>query len=143
MPADKTRNYSSNAAIRAYRGFTAGILLFAVGVFFACGKTGQNETKNPPGILSEEVFINVLADFALAESAATMNIKNVNMQKADSVYAFDPLSKNNVSKAEYDSTVSFYVKQPELYKKIYENVLVKLSEMQAQRNGNVKNPDSK
>jgi hypothetical protein len=101
----------------------------------SCGKNAEKEVEIPDGILSQEQFTKVLADFALAESAANMNIKNVVIQKTDSVYAFDPLLENNVRKSQYDSTVFYYTARPELYKKVYEQVLEALSELQAKRNG--------
>jgi hypothetical protein len=93
----------------------------------------EGVTSAPKNILDEEQFANVLTDFALAEGAANMNIKNLPVQKLDSAYAFDPLKENNVRPAQYDSTVKFYSLHPDLYKKVYEKVLVKLSEMEAKR----------
>lgn len=109
-------------------------------LFFGCGKIEEKQTEIPEGILSEAVFAKVLCDFALAESAANINIHNVSPQKLDSVYAFDPLKENNVRQGQYDSSITFYVSQPQLYKKVYEQALVKLSELQAKRNP--ANPDS-
>lgn len=112
-------------------------IVFLLSVFlscFSCGKKKENAVKIPDGILSEEKFTKVLTDFALAESASSMNIKNVNITKIDSVYAFNPLTENKITKSQYDSAINFYVSHPDLYKKIYENVLVSLSEMQAKRN---------
>lgn len=100
----------------------------------ACGKKQEKEVEIPVGILTEAQFTKVLTDFALAESAANLNVKNVIIQKTDSVYAFNPLVENNVRKSQYDSTILFYAGQPELYKKVYEKVLVALSEMQAKKN---------
>jgi len=112
------------------------ILLFSLALaLVACGKNVEKEVEIPAGILSQEQFTKVLTDFALAESAANMNIKNVIIQKTDSVYAFDPLLENNVRKSQYDSTVFYYTARPELYKKVYEQVLEALSELQAKRNG--------
>jgi hypothetical protein len=112
------------------------LILFSLAFgLFSCGKNAEKEVEIPAGILSQEQFTKVLADFALAESAANMNIKNVVVQKTDSVYAFDPLLENNVRKSQYDSSVLFYTARPELYKKVYEQVLEMLSELQAKRNG--------
>lgn len=113
-------------------------LFFTVLLFLACSKNEEKEVEIPPGIMSEDSFAKVLTDFALAESAANLNVKNVVGQKIDSTYAFDPLKENKISQGMYDSTVSFYVSQPKLYKKVYENVLVRLSEMQANRNDTLK-----
>ena len=102
-------------------------------VFIRC-ESGKNEhSEIPTMVLNEEKFTQLLVDFALAESASNLNIKNVSAQKMDSVYAFNPLTENKVTKATYDSTISFYSKHPALYKKIYENVLTKLSKMQVKK----------
>lgn len=107
-------------------------------LIFACGKNEEKTVEMPPGIMTEDTFAKVLTDFALAESAANLNVKNVVGQKIDSTYAFDPLKENRISQGKYDSTVAFYVSQPQLYKKVYENVLVRLSELQANRNSTPK-----
>jgi hypothetical protein len=79
----------------------------------------------------KELFSKILVEFALAESAANLNIKGVSVQKIDSVYAFDPLYENKVRKSQYDSTLIYYAHHPKEYKIIYENVLVVLSKLEA------------
>lgn len=121
------------------RSFLKPLFLFFTALLLvACSKNEEKEVEIPAGIMSEDSFAKVLTDFALAESAANLNVKNVVGQKIDSTYAFDPLKENKISQGKYDSTVSFYVSQPKLYKKVYENVLVRLSEMQANRNDTLK-----
>ena len=108
--------------------------LSALFLFFsACTENYNAPPEIPNTILPAATFEQVLADFALAESASNMNIKNVPVNKLDTAYAFDPLKENNVRKSLYDSTIQFYARHPELYKKIYENVLALLSERQARR----------
>lgn len=108
--------------------FLTALLLLA-----SCGDQKQ-EDPEAEGIISRETFAKVLTDFALAESAANMNVLNVELQKLDSIYNFNPLIDNGVTKAQYDSAVSYYVRHPELYKEVYEEVLTALSELQANRN---------
>jgi hypothetical protein len=108
----------------------------------ACGKK-QEENALPEGMMDQETFVKVLRDFALAESAANINIKNANLQKLDSVYAFNPLEDNGVTQVQYDSAVAFYARHPELYKKVYENVLESLNQIQAKRNPLLKDSISK
>ena len=79
----------------------------------------------------------LLADFALAESAPAINISNVKGHQTDSVYAFDPLSEHGISKARYDSTINFFARDPEGYKKVYEKVLARLSEMEIMKKGTI------
>lgn len=98
----------------------------------ACNSNEEDITI-PNTIINEEKFTKLMVDFALAESASNLNVKNVAAQKIDSTYTFNPLEENNISKSQYDSAISFYSKHPALYKKIYENVLVSLSKMQTKR----------
>jgi hypothetical protein len=112
-------------------------------LLLSCSKKEAEEVKVPDSVLSEEVFTKVLRDFALAESAANINVKNVPYQKIDSAYAFDPLKENKVTQAQYDSTISFYVRHPDLYKKVYEDVLAALSDLQTKRNPAIRDSTSK
>lgn len=112
------------------------IICLAVLIFLLsfCAAKENNEVEAPKEILSKEVFTKLLTDYALAESAANMNIKNATLQRLDSVYAFNPLAEHNIRKSQYDSAIAFYSSRPDLYKKIYEDVLVALSELQTKRN---------
>lgn len=93
----------------------------------------DEEISVPSNILNEEKFTKVIIDFALAESTSNINVKNLPADKMDSLYAFNPLADNNVTKGKYDSAIAFYSKHPTLYKKIYENVLAELSKMQIKK----------
>lgn len=101
----------------------------------SCGNPPESDTdvEIPAGILGEEQFSKVLADFALAEGAVNINVKNIQIQRFDTAYAFDPLKDNQVRKGQYDSTLLFYANHPKLYKKVYESALALLSEMQTRR----------
>jgi hypothetical protein len=98
-----------------------------------CNPKKDEDIKIPEGILSEEKFTAILVDFALAESASNLNIKNAIVQKIDSVYAFNPLVDNGVRKSQYDSTVKFFTEHPEAYKHVYDNVITVLTEIEAKR----------
>ncbi len=111
------------------------LFLFFCGIILLACKGGEEDTLSvPDNVLSEEKYIKLLVDFSLAESAGNLNVKNLSGLKFDSAYAFNPLKENNVSQAQYDTTVAFYSKHPKQYKKIFEEVLTALSKMQATRN---------
>lgn len=93
----------------------------------------EAEVSVPANILSEEAFAKVIVDFALAESAGNINVKSVAGDKMDSVYAFDPLIENKITKSQYDSAITFYSKHPSIYKRVYETVLSELSKMQVKQ----------
>jgi hypothetical protein len=99
-----------------------------------CGAGPDSEDiEIPAGVLDEERYTQLLVDFSLAESAINLNIKNLSGAKFDSAYTFNPLKENNVSTGLYDSTIDFYSKHPQLYRKIYEEVLIRLSKIQTER----------
>jgi hypothetical protein len=104
-------------------------LLAAVLLFSHCDE--KKEDAPPANLVEREQFVKVLAAFALAESAANINPLGVPVPKIDSVYAFNPLKDYGVRKAQYDSTLQYYTAHTELYKKVYEDVLILLTELQA------------
>lgn len=107
------------------------IITFCCIIFYQCSQNNLESEEPQDNILNKELFSKVLVEFALAESAANLNIKGVSVQKIDSVYAFDPLYENKVRKSQYDSTLIYYAHHPKEYKIIYENVLVVLSKLEA------------
>lgn len=109
-------------------------LLPLVLLMSACNSASPQPEPPPPGVLGKDSFARLLRDFALAESAANINVKNVSLQKMDSVYAFDPLAEHGIRKSQYDSTLNYYVKYPELYKEVYTLVLEELSKLESSRN---------
>ncbi len=128
------------------KNFSAYIFvsLFAlILIVSACASKEERETKVPLEILDEKLFTEILSDFALAESAVNLNIKASNLSKTDSVYAFDPLKDHKVRVSQFDSALVFYANHAELYKRVYENVLVSLSEFQTKRTNSPKDTVSK
>ena len=99
--------------------------------------------KIPSSVLSRQQFTKLLIDFAMAESAGGMNIKNVPAKQIDSVYAFDPLKENHVTRAQYDSTLAFYTQHADLYQEVYQDVLTGLSAMQTHRDSLKTRDDAK
>jgi len=101
--------------------------------WFVAEKKKQDKTALPPNVLGRDRFSSLLVDFAIAESASNLNIRNVQIQKVDSAYAFDPLKDHGVRKSQYDSTLLFYSQHPTLYRQVYDSMLVKLAEIKMKR----------
>lgn len=117
-------------------------ILLAICLWSCSSHDGKAEAP-PANLLPADTFSRILADFALAESAANINIQNVPNYRLDTVYAFDPVLENRVRRSQYDSTLNYYSKHPDQFKKIYENVLSLLSEMQTYRDSLHAHPTSK
>lgn len=93
----------------------------------------EDENIIPPHVLDREKFSDVIVDFTLAESAAGINVLNVPGQKVDTVYSFNPLLDNNITKAQFDTSLYFYSHHPKIFREVYEITLEKLNRMQASR----------
>lgn len=108
-----------------------GILLLSLPLGFISCK--EDEEFIPPHVLDKEKFSDVIVDFTLAESAAGINVLNVTGQKMDTVYSFNPLIDNDITKAQFDTSLYFYSHHPKLFRQVYEIALEKLNRMQASR----------
>lgn len=105
--------------------------IFSTIIFFLFSFCNSSDIVTiPNNLISQQKLAKLIADFLLAESATNLNIKSVNSSKFDSVYWFNPLKLNNITKTQYDSAINFYSKHPELYKQIYEDALQLLSNKQ-------------
>ncbi len=107
------------------------LILVIVGVLVSCKPPQEEDEKLPANILTEEQFVEALTDAYLCEGASGINIKNVQGDKFDSAYAFNPLKDNGIAKAQFDSTIAYYSNHPKKFKLVYEKVLDKLSQIQA------------
>jgi hypothetical protein len=105
-------------------------LVAFLGACFLAGCAEFNQEAAPPAyVMDKNKFAQVLRDVALSESAANLNISDVRIEKTDSVYAFDPLRDNGVSRMQFDSSVAYYCRHPQQYKEVYEEVLRMLGEL--------------
>jgi len=117
--------------------------LFAIMTIGACTNGESEGNQRPQNILSEEDFIKVLVDFSLSESAATLNIMNLHTVSLDSVSGFNPLLEHHVRRSQFDSTIRYYSYNPEDYRRIYDSVLTRLSDMQTARSKPVRDSTAK
>lgn len=99
--------------------------------FFSCKPENEENEIIPSAILSEEQMVDVLTDAYLAEGASSINIKNVSVEKFDEVYSFNPLANRNIRRTQFDSSLTYYTERPIKLKKIYENILEKMSKYQS------------
>lgn len=108
-------------------------LLFIPILFLMSCNHADQEVTIPKEVIEKEKFIEVLKDQALAEAILNTNVKNVDGSKFDSVYNFNVYKENNISKAQYDSTVKYYSSKPEEFKLIMESVLERLNVEKSKR----------
>jgi hypothetical protein len=107
------------------------LIIFFVVALISCTQAPRNvDTKY---ILDRDKFTEVLKDKSLAEAALNVNAKNVSGEKYDSVYNFNVFAENEITKAQFDSTMKFYSAHPAELKELMDTVLQKLNIEKAKR----------
>lgn len=115
-------------------------ILIACFVFVAC----EEEEKIPDYIISEEKFVEVLTDIQKAESIVRLGYN----RSADSSYVNDSVyaavfREQGVSRADFDSTMNYYLNNLEQMESIYDQVLENISKESAELKAKRKNvPES-
>jgi len=106
------------------------ILFISILFFVSCKQSAE---EIPKDVIEKEKFIEVLKVKALAEAALNVNVKNAPGEKFDSVYNFNVYKENDITKAQYDSTMKHYSAKPAEFKEMMEAVLEKLNVEKAKR----------
>jgi len=106
--------------------------LIAISFFIAAFLSCKDDiTKiNKKGIIPEKDFIEILAGIHLIDAITEGPGFNSRFEASDSVILYGAIfEKYNVTMAQFDSTVSMYIRQPDVYLKVYDKVLLKLNYM--------------
>ena len=106
--------------------------LITIGALFSFS-CGENEDQKPDYLWEEEHFIEVLTEFQKAESIVRLGYHKF----PDSIYSKDSIyqaffEKMEISGAELDSNYRYYLRDPEKMEKIYDQVIINLSEQAAE-----------
>ena len=109
-------------------------IFFVLVLFTSCT---NDEVKIPNEILSEENMKNLLVEIHLSDAlAADERIKDVKLlNEIKKAYFTSVLNDNQISEAEFDKSLAFYQEHPSVLFKIYEKVMIILSEREADLNG--------
>lgn len=110
--------------------FTNTILFLIVATFISCSK---KEEIRPSTILDPATMTNVLAEVHFTE--ATIQIRNLNSTDSTKKIAYqyykNVFDKNKTNVAAFRKSFEWYKDRPEIFTVIYDSVLTKISENQA------------
>lgn len=115
--------------VRALRFLIVAALLGCI----ACG-SNTDEVKIPESVLPKDSMVFVLVDLQLLEATIDLNLVSgaANPRQADKYFTI--LKKHHITRALYDTSLSFYSAHPELLAKIYDEVITELSKKQIELN---------
>ncbi len=95
-------------------------ILSLIIIFLACG---EQKTEAPSNLIPEDALIVLLADFHLMDAAAKQNIiTNNHKTLVKHKQYLGILKKHGFSRAQFDSTIQYNSKNPEVFKKLYDQV---------------------
>ena len=107
------------------------LIFFLLTLFVACSEPEAVEI--PAEILSMERMTAIMMDIQLIEGGIV--VKNYNKtRKRDEIteYYKAIFKKHEISQKEFDRSIKFYTGHPGLLEEVYDGILVKLSEYQAE-----------
>src|SRR5690242_9962320 len=97
--------------------------------FISCTK---QKIQIPPGVLNKQEMVPVIADVHLAQAAAGLYHPNDSTRFSMKEYLPYILKIHHVTEAQYDTSISFYMANPELMQEIYDSVIVELSKKESE-----------
>lgn len=95
-----------------------GLFVFLVWTLFAC------QVKRPETVLSDKQMENVLYDYHIAKALGEALSYNENYKRV--LYVESVYKKYGITEAQFDSSMVWYARNPEVLSKIYENINARL-----------------
>lgn len=104
------------------------LFLIVICIAWSCGR--PDAVKIPEGTLSDSAMVSILTDLHLVEGAKVGN-KIMGDTIPANVYFKKIYQKHGISEAQFERDFRFYTSNPKLMTKIYEEVIVNLSKIEA------------
>lgn len=114
------------------RNFLA--LLFSLALLSSCSpKQELSDEKVPETIIQPDSMVNLIVDMQLGESVLREYRRVGKYEDSLAIVTFEKVFvKHNTSKEKYMESLSFYKQNLNTYQKIYEKVITRLSQIQAE-----------
>jgi hypothetical protein len=103
-------------------------LMFLFLALSAVSSCGNKKIKAPDYVVRQDSLVSLLVDIHLTDAMLNKE-KKPHAEKYEEALKLYPavFLKHNIDRAVFDSTIKFYVKYPEQFSKIYDDVLRELS----------------
>ena len=111
-------------------------LFFPLLILFSCTpKQGLSDKKVPDNIIQPDTLVEIIVDMQLAEGILREMKQIGKYEQNAAVTSFDRVFlKHNINKKEYEESIAYYEQNLDIYEKIYEKVITRLSQIQAEVN---------
>lgn len=109
------------------------ILLFTGILLFSSCSLEQKEISIPDYVITQDSMIHILADVHIQEAMMNQYSQEGRHMKMNPEKQYQLIfDKYHISKERYDSSYQFYLDNPSLLNKIYENVIIELTKKQSE-----------
>jgi hypothetical protein len=109
------------------------LLILVILIFFYACSLKQKEINIPKYVISADSMAQILADVYIQETMINLHNQQGQHMKMNPEKQYQLIfHKYNISKEQYDSSYQFYLDNPALLNKIYENIIIELSKKQAE-----------
>jgi hypothetical protein len=110
------------------------ILNFVVLIILFSGGCG-NKQQQGGDIIEKAKMINILTDINLVEASLRSNQPRSAADSLRTIAFYNEIFKKyNTNRVQFDNSIRFYSKNPEVLGKIYDEVIARLSRMQSEEN---------
>jgi predicted RNase H-like nuclease (RuvC/YqgF family) len=112
------------------------VILFPVLSLFSCTpQENLSDEKVPGTIIQPDSMVSIIVDMQLVESVLRENKRVGKYEDSIAIVSFEKVFiKHNTSKEKYEESIAFYKQNLNTYKKIYESVITRLSQIQSEVN---------
>ena len=119
-------------------GFPPVVFFLAMFLLFSCApEQSLSEKKVPENIIQPDSMVAIIVDMQIDEAVLREMRRVGKYEENIAVNSFEKVfTKHNISKEKYEESIAYYEQNLEIYENIYERVITKLSQLQAE----VKNP---
>lgn len=105
------------------------ICLLFLSLAGACNKKPVKVANKPKWVIDEKLMVDIIADLRIIDAATYINTNSPPRDKAKD-WAF-VMTKHKVNDSIFRKSHEYYAEHPEVAEKLYEQVIDKISEMEA------------
>jgi len=106
--------------------FSSFLLLIFLGLSLSCSNDPTRISQKD--MIERDVFVDMLVDMHILDAISNESEFYRKFSTKDSLDLYSKIfEKYNVTKAEFDSTVSAYTRRGDLYKEVYDQVLLEIN----------------
>jgi hypothetical protein len=90
---------------------------------------GSSETKIPEGVIEKDRLVKVLKEIHIEEARLNSAMLQGENVSTDTISFTEVFKANNITKLQFDCSMSFYTSHPEMLDLIYDEVISELNKM--------------